>query len=380
MTLPVLLQTALAGLQVGYNAIPLETGGYGTVNLDITIEEDYLLPAENAGSWETIVYIDGEIFVRTGNCVDKDQLPVIEYVSIPTLPSGEYNISVMVRDLESGAVSSWEDNIIVPCGGTSGFSSNSLQLPLGRYFRAEGVFPVIWDVDVSLDTSPAGSIAAGWAVKDADGNTCGEGWMELEEADSSFENIYRYSVSVDVGGFEPGEYELLTAAVAGESVVATSRENIELLRYWDVWGANPDITEMLIRPIATNAELNDLSEADGIVSRGLVMSEFWQKRDYAPGTVENEFQQEYIERLDYIDEHFSMQNTMGINTDQGRIYVLFGEADIIEDRPVEISTMPTVVWTYFTPPLEILFIDRDGYGHYEISTDWEEVYSVWERL
>ncbi len=379
MTLPVLLQTALVGLQVNCTATPVESQGTGTVNLDITIEEDHLLLAENLGSWETIVYIDEEMSVRTSGCADKEQLPFIEHLSISSITSGEHDVSVFIRDLESGSVAMWEGSIVIPVAGTTGVASGSLQLPQGRYFRAEGAFPVLWDINVTSDIAFTDSIAVGWVIKDENGNTYGEGWMELEEPDSSSGNILRYYVSVDVDGFEPGEYELLTAAVGGKSVVATSKGDIELLQYWDVWGENPEITERLIRPIATNAELNALSEAEGVGSRALVMSEFWLKRDYVPGTVNNEYLEEYTARLDYVDEHFSIQNTMGIITDQGRAYVLLGKADIIEDRPVEISTMPTIVWIYFTPPLEILFIDRDGYGHYELSADWEEVYSVWER-
>ena len=251
MTLPVLLQTALVGLQVNCTATPVESQGTGTVNLDITIEEDHLLLAENLGSWETIVYIDEEMSVRTSGCADKEQLPFIEHLSISSITSGEHDVSVFIRDLESGSVAMWEGSIVIPVAGTTGVASGSLQLPQGRYFRAEGAFPVLWDINVTSDIAFTDSIAVGWVIKDENGNTYGEGWMELEEPDSSSGNILRYYVSVDVDGFEPGEYELLTAAVGGKSVVATSKGDIELLQYWDVWGENPEITERLIRPIAT---------------------------------------------------------------------------------------------------------------------------------
>ncbi len=109
------------------------------------------------------------------------------------------------------------------------------------------------------------------------------------------------------------------------------------------------------------------------------MAEFWQERDPTPLTVQNEFLEMYLARLDYIEENFSMLNTMGINTDQGWVFALLGEPDMIDSRPLETATLPLQVWTYFSPPVEVLFIDNDGCGTFELASDWEEVMVIHER-
>ena len=193
------------------------------------------------------------------------------------------------------------------------------------------------------------------------------------------DGLYRGVTSLDISKLDAGEYEILTVIVSDGSIVATSRVDLKLLQAWDVWGEDPDLTESLIRPIANSSELSELKGAEGSSSRNAVMAEFWQERDPTPVTVQNEFLEMYLARLDYIEENFSMLNTMGINTDQGWVFALLGEPDIIDSRPLETATLPLQVWTYFTPPVEVLFVDKNGCGTYELASDWEEVMVIHDR-
>ena len=49
----------------------------------------------------------------------------------------------------------------------------------------------------------------------------------------------------------------------------------------------------------------------------------WHSRDPDPDTEENEFKQEFFERMAYANEHFS-SGKPGRLTDRGRIYIKFG--------------------------------------------------------
>ena len=193
------------------------------------------------------------------------------------------------------------------------------------------------------------------------------------------DGVYRGVASLDISDLDAGEYEILAVIVSDNSIAATSRANLKLLQAWDVWGEDPDLTETLIRPIANSSELSELKGAEGSSSRNAVMAEFWQERDPTPVTIQNEFLEMYLARLDYIDENFSMLNIMGINTDQGWVFALLGEPDMIESRPLETATLPIQVWTYFTPPIEVLFIDYNGCGTFELAIDWEEVMTIYDR-
>jgi GWxTD domain-containing protein len=53
------------------------------------------------------------------------------------------------------------------------------------------------------------------------------------------------------------------------------------------------------------------------------IEEFWRRRDPDPDTDENEFKEEYYERIAYSNEHFA-SGIPGWKTDRGRIWIMYG--------------------------------------------------------
>jgi GWxTD domain-containing protein len=111
---------------------------------------------------------------------------------------------------------------------------------------------------------------------------------------------------------------------------------------------------------------------------------FWRRRDPNPDTEENEYREEYYERIAYANEHFA-SGIPGWMTDRGRIYVTWGKPDSIEshpsggtyDRPSyegggSTSTYPFEIWFYrhldgVGDGVEIEFVDPTGTGEYRIA-------------
>lgn len=58
--------------------------------------------------------------------------------------------------------------------------------------------------------------------------------------------------------------------------------------------------------------------------------QFWQRRNPAPGDPGNKFKEEHYRRLAYTNEHFA-SSVPGWTTDRGRIYILYGPPDKVED-------------------------------------------------
>ena len=379
MTLLALVLSVLTGFQVTWNVEPAREQEGGTVHMTVHLdEEDLLFLIENGSevaSWEVAAVIDGELTVRNSGLVIKSELPVNETLSILNVPTGSHLLTVIVRDLETGRSYSWEEEIEVPLMDSAYWSSGSLQILEGTTQRASGSTEVVWYVYAPSLPNEPDSLNAAYVLRDASGVTRREGWMNMTASGISFE----YTVSIDINDLDAGEYEILTVVVYGDEIVAASGKRLDILQSWDVWGEDPDLTRKLIRPIASSAELRALADAEGPSSKNAVMAEFWHRRDPSPGTVRNESLEEYLIRLDYIEDHFSVLNKMGINTDRGRVYVLLGEPDISENRPLENFSLPSQTWTYFTPPLEVSFVDYDGYGEFELYTEWEEVRNAWER-
>jgi GWxTD domain-containing protein len=113
---------------------------------------------------------------------------------------------------------------------------------------------------------------------------------------------------------------------------------------------------------------------------------FWRRRDPNPDTEENEFREEYYERIAYANEHFT-SGIPGWRTDRGRIYITWGKPDSVEAHPSggnyerpsyegggSTTTYPFETWFYrhldnVGDGIEIEFVDPTGTGEYRIARD-----------
>ncbi len=116
---------------------------------------------------------------------------------------------------------------------------------------------------------------------------------------------------------------------------------------------------------------------------------FWRRRDPNPDTEENEYREEYYERIAYANEKFA-SGIPGWKTDRGKVYIAHGKPDSIEahpsggsyDRPSyegggSTSTYPFEIWFYrhldgVGDGLEIEFVDPSGTGEYRLARDANE--------
>jgi len=116
------------------------------------------------------------------------------------------------------------------------------------------------------------------------------------------------------------------------------------------------------------------------------IEQFWLRRDPTPDTDENEFKEEHYRRIAYADEHFP-SGIPGWKTDRGRIYIMYGPPDSIEDhssgggytRPREegggdTSTYPFQQWFYryiegVGTGITIEFVDTTMSGEFHMTMD-----------
>src|SRR5438128_5233686 len=123
--------------------------------------------------------------------------------------------------------------------------------------------------------------------------------------------------------------------------------------------------------------------------RDQFIEQFWLRRDPDPDTPENEYKDQYYERIQYANEHYT-SGVAGWRTDRGRIYITFGKADEIEshpsggsyDRPSwegggSTTTYPFETWWYryiegIGSDIEIEFVDPSGSGEYRIARSPDE--------
>ncbi len=141
--------------------------------------------------------------------------------------------------------------------------------------------------------------------------------------------------------------------------------------------------------IITDAERGAFKKLATDEEREQFIEAFWRRRDPDPDTDENEYREEYYERIAYANQHFA-SGIPGWRTDRGRIYIRFGKADDVEshpsggqyDRPSyngggSTTTYPFEIWFYryiagVGSGIEIEFVDPTGTGEYRIARSPDE--------
>jgi len=76
---------------------------------------------------------------------------------------------------------------------------------------------------------------------------------------------------------------------------------------------------------------------------------------------------EFGRRMETADGRFRQPKVAGYNTDQGRVYVKYGEPDAIEQKVVEAETRPREYWHYYATGDAFVFIDIRGDGNYRLA-------------
>jgi GWxTD domain-containing protein len=141
--------------------------------------------------------------------------------------------------------------------------------------------------------------------------------------------------------------------------------------------------------IITDEERKAFKKLETDEEREQFIEAFWRRRDPDPDTDENEYKEEYYERIAYANEHYA-SGIPGWKTDRGRIYIMYGKPDETEthpsggnyDRPSyqgggSTTTYPFEIWFYRYLPgigsgIEIEFVDPTGSGEYRIARSPDE--------
>jgi GWxTD domain-containing protein len=106
--------------------------------------------------------------------------------------------------------------------------------------------------------------------------------------------------------------------------------------------------------------------------RDIFIEAFWKQRDPTPGTPRNEFREEHYQRRKYANEYFGRGTPRpGWMTDRGKIYIILGPPQNIEDYADINGVYPVQIWSYAGDPnyglptgFNIIFFKRHGIGDY----------------
>lgn len=128
----------------------------------------------------------------------------------------------------------------------------------------------------------------------------------------------------------------------------------------------------------TKHERKVFNNLASVEARKRFIQYFWEIRNPNPYSDDNEFKLEIERRFDHVNNYLKEGNLPGWKTDRGRIYMLLGEPDLIEEKQVfnDPGLHGLIFWYYTSTDLDyikgsdlglyILFIDESGTGRYYI--------------
>jgi GWxTD domain-containing protein len=129
--------------------------------------------------------------------------------------------------------------------------------------------------------------------------------------------------------------------------------------------------------IITNEERKTFLSLETDNERANFIEQFWKRRDPTPDTPENEFKEEHYRRIAHANLRFpTAQGKAGWKTDLGRIYIVYGPPDEIDDHSDlhAPSEVPFIDWTYryiegVGTNVEMEFVDPTGSHDYQMTSD-----------
>jgi GWxTD domain-containing protein len=107
--------------------------------------------------------------------------------------------------------------------------------------------------------------------------------------------------------------------------------------------------------------------------RDLFIETFWKQRDPTPGTPQNEYKDEHLERFQHANKRFKFGGKEGWMTDRGRIYIILGPPVSTNRFPSAPNIYPCEIWSYYGDPAKglpthfsLVFFQRGGVGEYKL--------------
>ncbi|MFZ5434577.1 MAG: GWxTD domain-containing protein [Calditrichota bacterium] len=294
------------------------------------------------------------------------------HVEIFRVPPGEYTVKVtLTADKRTNRKSKWEGKLSLensdPLLRMSDIywvseDRDLSDLGMPRLVENFSTEELTADARVQIFSSAQDSIRMAWSVYDEKGDTMQTEVSHVQPTDS----IQTHEFSLKLKDLPPQRYTLkLEADGNGRREVRERRFGMRIPGI-PISITNIDLAIRQLKYIATSEENKRLREAPPYDKERL-FKEFWNKRDPEGGTAKMD---EYYYRVEYANQKFATHRP-GWETDQGRIYILYGEPTDIERHPFDAGSRPYEIWFYAQIARRFVFVDYTGFGDYTlVSPEW----------
>jgi len=272
---------------------------------------------------------------------------------------------------------------------TSGlFTKNGLRIipnPSAVYGNGREMLYFYVEVyNLNMDTIP---YHVSYSIVDKGGNAMNK--VDPQERRKEKES----NVGIEVGGLnivtlKPGYYTLLISVKDGENTITGERNfQVHRIDFEENEQKNYFTDEEMkyydrIEYIASERELKEY-KALSDTGKAEFLKRFWLRRDPNKAIPENEAIQQFIKRINYVEDKFRTPFKTGYQTDRGRIYIKYGPPDAVQRNYFEIDYDPYEIWEYFSyGGYKFIFSDISGDGEFALifsSTSKEPSFSNWRK-
>jgi GWxTD domain-containing protein len=137
------------------------------------------------------------------------------------------------------------------------------------------------------------------------------------------------------------------------------------------------------RLIMTKEETKIFQRLPDAESRKAFIADFWLKRDPDLDTPGNPFKKEFEARVAYVSKRFNKEGMPALNTDRGRVYILLGPPQKVDQYPPEVGSSIlgfTEWWSYYDRQTAVEFVDADGSGRYRIGRCEGDIFGAMDLM
>ncbi len=182
--------------------------------------------------------------------------------------------------------------------------------------------------------------------------------------------VLRQLREIDIKEFAPGTYEL-EITLRGRRNKELDQTRQEFVVLWTQDGLlKHDWKTALdqLSYVANPGELDSVKRLTSFEDRRRAFDAFWASKDPTLGTPENEVKKEFYRRIIIANQNFGYMRRDGWRTDRGRILVMHGEPDQIDDVPYSASDLPYQIWHYYRDGRyrRFTFVDENQDGDYRL--------------
>ncbi len=309
-------------------------------------------------------HLNGRVQVFSFDETNKNDLLAREEI-ILQLPSGTYAIKVVAEDKENLRRGVHETDVQVMSANKGATQLSSLSLTgdgPGRQSLPDTLPSQCRMITLNAEFYAPPDTTGGYHVPLAAEVFDQKGKLVNEASDSILvlDRVTPIEVPLDISALQFGSYEIVLTV--GDSLKA---KRVFVLP-WSILSMVNDYDDAvrLLNYIADKGNIRAFKDLDA-EDRTEFWFKFWKDRDPVPSTPCNELMEAYEKRIMYANEHFSAFEK-GWKTDMGMIHVMFGLPDEIERHPFDLNSKPYQIWTYYSRGRQFVFVDRTGFGRYDL--------------